>query len=276
MRSTRTAQEPAVETARRLANPVKNEDREFRASNLAAKQQKLAGQSAASLMRDSKKQSECEKYFKIIPWSTLPKLNSELRKLESNGAKLRAIKDQVYLRTKAHGWKEMQFAFSRLGVALTVEEMTEGLKGITVAEQGRVRPQEIPVSASRSVLLSPLGTLSSLAEKLQMESVWTSEQLRADRTAYETERTADAEKREREWHNAHALDQPEDAPTTIAGLKIEVLTSMQEPVNEDSSELRFYKQWLPAEVSEIEDGTKKRANKAGNKIMAPVGSCFLV
>ena len=32
------AQEPAVETARRLANPVKNKDREFRASNLAAKQ----------------------------------------------------------------------------------------------------------------------------------------------------------------------------------------------------------------------------------------------
>ena len=37
------AQEPAVETARRLANPVKNEDREFRASNLAAKQQKHSG-----------------------------------------------------------------------------------------------------------------------------------------------------------------------------------------------------------------------------------------
>ena len=101
------AQEFAVETARRLANPVKNEDREFRASNLAAKQKKLADQSVASLRRDSKKQSECEKYFKIIPWSALPKLSSELLKLESNGAKLRAIKDQVYLRTKAYGWKEM-------------------------------------------------------------------------------------------------------------------------------------------------------------------------
>ena len=69
-------------------------------------QQKLADQSAASLRRDSKKQSECEKYFKIIPWPTLPKLSSELLKLEFNGAKLRAIKDQVYLRTKAYGWKE--------------------------------------------------------------------------------------------------------------------------------------------------------------------------
>ena len=36
------AQESAVETARRLANPVKNEDRQFRASNLAAMQQGLA------------------------------------------------------------------------------------------------------------------------------------------------------------------------------------------------------------------------------------------
>ena len=73
-----------------------------------------------------------------------------------------------------------------------------------------------------------------------MGSVWTSEQLRADRTAYGTERTADAEKRKCGRHDARALDQPEDAPTTIVGLKIEVLTSMQEPVNEDSSELRFY------------------------------------
>ena len=51
---------------------------------------------------------------------------------------------------------------------------------------------------------------------------------------------------------------------------------MEEPLDEENPiELRYYKQWLAAEVRDMADGSQRKANKAGKLLKVPPGWCFL-
>jgi hypothetical protein len=68
-----------------------------------------------------------------------------------------------------------------------------------------------------------------------------------------------AAEREREKHDQFAIEQPETAPELAVGMKIEVLTQLQQTTEKD--ELKFYNQWLAATVLQASTGEQKRPDK---------------
>jgi hypothetical protein len=109
--------------------------------------------------------------------------------------------------------------------------------------------------------------------KLREESCWSPDELAEVREQQRAKRELSAAEREKEKHDQFAIEQPETAPELAVGMKIEVLTQLQQ--TDEKDELKFYNQWLAATVLQASTGEEKRPAKNGRMIAVPKGSFYL-
>jgi hypothetical protein len=103
--------------------------------------------------------------------------------------------------------------------------------------------------------------------KLREESCWSPDELAEVREQQSAKRELATAEREREKHDQFAIEQPETPPEPTVGMKIEVLTQLQQ--TNDDGEMKFYNQWLAATVLQASTGEQKRPDKNGRMITVP-------
>ena len=95
-------------------------------------------------------------------WKTKSVANTEYAKLSSRAAKLRAVKDQIKMRTVGFGWKDLHHAYSENGVEFEPDVLFKHLIDIVLPEQRKRRIPSKPTMQLPSRKFTPqLGTRSS-------------------------------------------------------------------------------------------------------------------
>ena len=85
-------------------------------------------------------------------------MNRELKRIGSNSAKLRALKDNIGIRVLGLGWSDLATPWSRNGRDLSGEELSNHLKNIISHERKRMIPDKPPVQIPERKKLQILGT----------------------------------------------------------------------------------------------------------------------
>jgi hypothetical protein len=70
-------------------------------------------------------------------WKTVAKAKTEYKKLESNNAKLNAVKDQIRIYVVGFGWKDLHHPWSKDGRAYTADELFKHLVEKLIPEQSK-------------------------------------------------------------------------------------------------------------------------------------------
>ena len=259
--------------AQRMANSVAKQDRAEKKSFIEHRKESLEEKANATMVRQVAADETTVKYFDMPRWTSHQEVTRELRKIEGERAKVEALKDQARIRTKGYRWTDLQFAFSANGKARTVEELTSDVKNMIAKEAGRAPPSAPPAHTHRTLCLDSIGTLTAEAMKLREESCWSPDELAEVREQQRAKRELSAAEREKEKHDQFAIEQPETAPELAVGMKIEVLTQLQQ--TDEKGELKFYNQWLAATVLQASTGEEKRPAKNGRLIAVPKGYFYL-
>ena len=259
--------------AKQMANSVAKVDRAEKSSFIEHRKQSLEEKANATMVRQVAADETTSKYFEMLRWTSHQAVDRELRKIEGERAKVEALKEQARIRTKGYRWTDLQFPFSTNGKARTVEELTSDVKGMIAKEAGRAPPPTPPAHTHRTFRLDSFGTPTVEALKLREESCWSPEELAEVREQQSAKRELAAAEREHEKHDQFAIEQPESAPELAVGMKIEVLTQLQQ--TDENDELKFYNQWLAATVLQASTGEEKRPAKNGRLIAVPKGYFYL-
>jgi len=224
--------------AKSMANSVAKQDRAEKKSFIEHRKQSLEEKANATMVRQVAADETTVKYFAMPRWTSARVVDRELKTIEGERAKVEALKDQARIRTKGYRWTDLQFPFSANGKARTVEELTSDVKEMIAKEAGRAPPPTPPAHTHRTFRLDSIGTLTAEAMKLREESCWSPDVLAEVREQQTAKRELAAAEREREKHDQFAIEQPETAPELAVGMKIEVLTQLQQ--TDEKDELKFY------------------------------------
>ena len=264
------AQISATITGQKTVNPATKVERKEKASFVRTKKASIENNAEATMLRQAKSDVDVVRYFHCARWTTAAQVDRELAKLPDEGARLTAIKEQSYIRTKGYRWAELRFNFSVDQKPFSVAQLTVSLKDMIERERGRPPPLEPPLFSPRTRRLEVLGTLTAKSMELRDEVCWTPEAMAAVQAKAATAAADRAAAKERETHDGFALDQPAEPPELDAGLKIEILT----PLWEDERE---YKQWLPATVLQVSTGAgaEKMLSDKGREVKVPKGFVYL-
>jgi hypothetical protein len=253
--------------AKRMANSVVKLDRAEKKSFIEHRKQSLEEKAHATMIRQVAADETTVKYFNMPRWASAKEVDRELKMIDGERAKIEALKDQARIRTKGYRWTDLQFPFSVNGKARTVEELTADVKNMVTKEEGRAPPLDPPAHTHRTFRLDSIGTLTAEAMKLREESCWSPDELAEVREQQSAKRELATAEREREKHDQFAIEQPETPPEPTVGMKIEVLTQLQQ--TNDDGEMKFYNQWLAATVLQASTGEQKRPDKNGRMITVP-------
>ena len=133
----------------------------------------------------------------------------------------------------------------------------------------RVPPVGASAVASLCRKLPVLGTLSNWAIGIRASPTFSLEQLQVKHAESSAAAAAKVTKQQRD---EYAPEQPAEAPKvggSLAGAHAEVLVQIEVPETDEETsevELKYSKQWLPAVVSSISDGTDTKAGSKRQKL----------
>ena len=99
-----------------------------------------------------------EMHGSLACWTSSKMIDDELKKMNSNTAKTRALKKNIKIRVNGFGWKDLQTPWSKNGKPLSIHTLTTHLKKVLREESKREIPNGPPSLLAGRKDLPTLGT----------------------------------------------------------------------------------------------------------------------
>ena len=165
-------------------------------------------------------------------------VTKELKKLKSEAAKFRAVKENIMIRVKEFGWEWCRHAWSKDGRKYTVFKLAKHLQMIIKKEKQLMIPSEPPINLPQRMDLPVLGTLTSDVTSLDQKYKSQESELKAKAKKMRLERESKGE------GSMHSQLQPFSQPDIedLVGKRIDVLCSVE--LDDNTKSLK----WCQGEV----------------------------
>jgi hypothetical protein len=176
-------------------------------------------------------------------------------------------------------WIKFKVAFSSASdpTVGAVETLVKELLRIIKEMKSRVQPVEAPVVASLYRKLPAFRTLPQQAIGFRESPTYSRDQLRVKYCEFSAAAAAMVAKKQRAQRHERAVEQPTEASQvggSLAGKHIDNFVRIEVPeVGEETGEeeFKYSKQWLPAVVTKVSDGTDTKLGGKGQKLKVKAG-----
>ena len=179
-------------------------------------------------------------------WMNARQIDTELRKLTSNTAKIDALKENIRIRVIGLGWSDLATPWSRNGKLLTVDQLKVHLKMIIKEQRKRDIPSKPLVQLPKRKDLPILGTKTIDLTSIEIKSASTHDKFEEQTRCLRDEREING------VGDRYAHIQPMSRPNvdkSLVGKRLDICEKYD--LEEGGSELR----WSQGVVLSISDGS---------------------
>lgn len=159
-------------------------------------------------------------------WRTVEEAGENFSALESEGQRLKGVKEQILIRYLGLGWKEAHHPWSKEGKVFSSSHLLTHLISVVIPLEQKLHvPDEPPINLPRPPELQTLGTKSTLLESATIANQEKIDKFKRDAYA-ERECREKAGKGDR-WYEMQRTIMP-NVDSSLVGFKIEMLFSYTE------------------------------------------------
>jgi hypothetical protein len=205
-----------------------------------------------SIEKQTEQFIEAEYYLKMYDSAACWKgdkriVTSELKKLSSDSAKYRALKENISIRVKGCGWEWAKTPWSQDGKKKSVFELAKHLQYIIGYEKKLEVPAEPPFNLPQRPSLATLGT--AISDVASLDQKYASNLSELKEAASRTRREREIQDQGSMYSQLQPFSRPE--VSELVGKRIDVLFSVN--IDARNKSLR----WCQGEVIGVVDGSSK-------------------